>query len=199
MDSDDSKQYVRIKKGALLLLFVIVGAGFVGWTIGRSDNSKPTGSSNTSQPTAADNTDGPDVKALVSYTLPDGWREASCPDAAGSVFVSPQGAGAIDCNASPSSPVKISVDSANNTDCNQLQSVQNVSKHICISEFINGKKSLKAETKFNEQSTFKRDTTIHAYYINTGKGVLKVEYVYTNDNSYQSGWEALAKSVTVKN
>lgn len=187
---------VKIITGVVL---AVILAGLLGWAIGTNQNKQGNDKPNTSEPTATQNTAGPDVKSLVSYELPDGWKEASCPSAAGSVLVVPLGAGEVDCNATPSSPLKISVDSANNTDCNQLQSVQNVSKHICISEYINGKKSLKAETRYNSQSSYKRDTTIHAYYINTGKGVVKVEYVYTTDNAYQAGWEELAKSMMVKN
>lgn len=193
------KKPQTVKRTTILVLLVVVIAGLVGWSIGRSNVSGPNSQTNTAEPVATDNSSGPDVKSLVNYKLPDGWKEASCPDAAGSVFVAPRGADDIDCSNNPSSPVKISVDSANNTDCNQLQSVQNVSKHICISEFINGKKSLKSETRYNAQSSYKRNTTIHAYYINTGKGVVKIEYVYTDDNAYQPGWEELAKSVTVKN
>lgn len=181
------------------VLLAVILAGLLGWTMGSNQKKASNGQENNYEPTTTNNnTDGRDVKALVSYKLPEGWKEAGCLSAAGAVFIVPRGAGEVDCSASPSSPVKISIDSANNTDCNQLQGVQNVSKHICISEFINGRKSLKAETRYNAQSSYKRDTTIHAYYINTGKGVVKVEYVYTEDNAYQMGWEELAKSVAVK-
>lgn len=191
----ESRRKIKIITGVVL---VVILAGLLGWAMGSNKNKNSSDQVSTSEPTAINNTDGPDVKSLVSYELPDGWEEASCPSADGAVFVLPRGADEVDCNTSPSSPVKISVDSANNTDCNQLQSVQNVSKHICKSEFINGMKSLKAETRYNQQSSYKRDTTIHAYYINTGKGVVKVEYIYTNDNAFQTGWEELAKSVAVK-
>lgn len=196
---NDGQQSRNGKKIFMSVVLAVILAGLLGWTMGSNQNKANNNQPNTSEPTATQNTDGPDVKSIVSYELPDGWKEASCPSAPGAVLVVPRGAGEVDCNASPSSPVKISVDSANNTDCNQLQGVQNVSKHICISEFINGKKSLKAETRYNAQSSYKRDTTIHAYYINTGKGVVKVEYVYNEDNAHQMGWEELAKSVAVKN
>ena len=40
---------------------------------------------------------------------------------------------------------------------------------------------------------------INAYYIDTGKGVVKVEYIHdANNNEYQAGLEQLAKSVQVK-
>ncbi len=204
MNPDDHK-YVRVKKMSLIIIALIVVAGLVGWLLGRSDDPKPTtnqtpSSQNTSQPpSSAGSNSSSDVKSLVSYTLPDGWKEATCPNATGAVFVIPSGASGVNCDANPSSPVKISVDPANNTDCNQLQNVQNVSKHVCVSEFINGKKSLKAETAYNKDSSYKKETAINAYYINTGKGVVKVEYIHDpSSNDYQAGFEQLAKSIQVK-
>lgn len=197
----EKKSFLNLKNILGLVVLVVLIAFLVGWATGRkSDSEQPvTQPAGTSTPVANNNNDNDtDVSALVSYNLPDGWTEASCPDAQGSVFVVPQGAPEVDCSATPSAPVKISIDSANNTDCNQLQSVQNVSKHTCISEFINGKKSLKAETRFNDQSAYKQETTVRAYYIDTGKGVVKVEYVYKDADTYAAGWEELAKSVQVK-
>lgn len=205
MDSDNERSYVRIKKRPLFIATLVLAAGLLGWWLGQSDDDpKPnnqtssTQTDNTPKPADNSNADVPGVKSLISYVLPDGWKEASCPNAAGAVYVVPNGGGNVDCSANPSSPVKISVDGGNNKDCNQLQNVQNVSKHICSSEFINGHKSLKAETRYNQASSYKKDTTIHAYYIDTGKGVIKVEYVYNNDNEYQAGFEQLAKSVKAK-
>lgn len=206
MNPDNDRNYVRVKKTALIIIALVVVAGLLGWFLGRSNNSQPannqtnnTQPDNSAKPAANTNPAGADVKSLVSYTLPDGWKESSCPSAAGAVFIVPNGAGSVNCDANPSSPVKISVDPANSKDCNQLQGVQNVSKHICISEFINGKKSLKAETVYGKDSTYKKDATINAYYIDTGKGVVKVEYIHDPSSSeYQTSFEQLAKSVQVK-
>lgn len=205
MNYENDSQYVRIKKSIVLIAIVVIAAGLFGWWIGQADD-KPSPVNQTSNNTVdttdktapSESTAGMSVKSLVKYTLPDGWKESTCPASESSIYIVPSGAN-VDCDANPSSPVKISVDPGNNTDCNQLQGVQNVSKHICISEFINGKKSLKAETVYNSESSYKKPTTINAYYINTGKGVIKVEYIHdASDNEYQAGFEQLAKSVQVK-
>lgn len=203
MNHENAKQYVRIKKAPLIILLVVLGAGLLGWWLGRSSfdtqsTLQPTNSPQTSTPSS--NTTGSSVKSFVAYRLPDGWDEASCSNAAGSVFVIPAGASGVDCDANPSSPVKISVDPSSSDDCNDLQNVQNVRKHICISLFINGKKSLKSETIYNQDSPYKKETTINAYYINTGKGgVIKVEYIRSStDNEHQAGLDQLAMSVQVK-
>lgn len=200
MNPENGRNYVRVKKITVFIVLLIISAGLLGWWLGQSNDS-----SNNNQPkdatnsTPSNNASGADIKSLINYTLPDGWEEASCPSGAGSVFIIPSGGGNVNCSANPSSPVKISVDAANNKDCNQLQNVQNVSKHICISEFINGRKSLKAETVYNQESSYKKNTAVNAYYIDTGKGVAEVEYIHDpNDNEYQADFEQLAKSVQVK-
>ncbi len=200
MKSENDKQYVRIKKVSLVIALLVLCAGLFGWRLGRSGSPTTTESINKPQTsTPSNNVAGPDIKSLITYSLPDGWKEASCPNAVGSVFVIPAGTSGADCDANPSSPVKISIDSSNSTDCNDLQNVQNVRKHICVSVYINGKKSLKAETIYNQASSYKKETTINAYYINTGKGVVKVEYVRdANNNEYQAGLDQLAMSVQVK-
>ena len=203
MNPDNDRQYIRVKKIPLLVVTLVLLAGLTGWLLGRSNNDPVTqqtpGVPSVMSTTPSSNTNGPDVKSLVTYVLPDGWKEASCPNAAGSSFVVPSSASGVDCDANPSSLVKISVDASNSIDCNQLQNVQNVSKHICISEYINNQKSLKAETIYNKDSSYKKATAINAYYINTGKGVVKVEYVHDpSSNEYQAGFEQLAKSVQAK-
>jgi hypothetical protein len=85
------------------------------------------------------------------------------------------------------------VDSQNTTDCAQLKptSTQGVRKHTCISLYISGHKSLKSFTDAN-------GTSAADYFINTGKGVVKVDYAYTSSNDYQAGFDQLATSVKVK-
>jgi hypothetical protein len=104
----------------------------------------------------------------------------------------------LNCSANPSSPIKIYVDRQYITDCQQLNSPQDVRKHVCISLYIDGHKSLKASTEYPKSSTYKTDTTISDYYIDTGKGVVKVEYTYTSNNDYQIGYDQLAMSLKVK-
>lgn len=195
----DNRQYIRIKKLTLVVVLLIVLAGVFGWWVGHDSNSDIDTSTPNTQTTGADtnstneSSSVAEINSLVTYSLPAGWKEYSCPDSNGYIFVGPAGA-----NCGPINLVRISVDTANNTDCNQLQNVENVSKHICISEFINGKKTLKSETIYNAKSSYSANTTVKAYYINTGKGVVKLEYLYNGDNGYQSGFEQLAKSVQTK-
>lgn len=199
MNTENNHKYISVNKLFLLVAVLILGAGLLGWWLGHSNTAITSGPNDTNQPTTVNNVSTEGVKSLVDYVLPDGWKETSCPDTTGSVYIVPAGASNADCDANLRSAIKISVDPANNTDCNQLQNVQNVSKHICISEYINSNKTLKAETIYNEASSYKKPTTINAYYINTGSDVIKVEYVHSpDDNGYQVGFDQLAKSVQVK-
>lgn len=184
--------------GVLVLLILVALAG---WYLGRSGGSdnRDQPSTTASQPAEQTPTDSRDVSSLVSYTLPDGWKEAACPSAAGVSYIVPAGFTAVDCDANPSSAVKISIDPGNSKDCNQLQNVQNVSKHVCVSEFINGKKSLKAETVFNKDSSYGEEKTVNAYYVDQGSAVIKLEYVHNpSSNEAQAGFEQLASSVKAK-
>jgi hypothetical protein len=179
-------------KYTLIVLIFIVLAGVIGWQIGK--NSKTTPAHGTATQTSAVTATG--VKSLVSYSLPDGWKEANCPAVPDTIYITPAGT-TLNCNADPSAPIKIYVDSQGATDCQQLQAVQNVKKHICSSLYINGHKSLKALTEYPQSSSHSQDTTVSDYYINTGKGVVRVEYTYTASNDYQTGFEQLANSVKV--
>lgn len=200
MEPKNNHKYLRNNLLILLLVTVLIlSAILLGWWLGRSNTKSISPSGDTNQAEDENIFSSGNIKSLVSYELPEGWKEASCPNQAGSVYILPTQASNIDCNEFPASLIKISVDTSNSTDCNQLQNVQNVSKHVCISEYINAKKSLKAETIFNQASPYKKPTTINAYYINTGKSVIKVAYVHDpNDNSYQAGFDQLAKSVQDK-
>ena len=181
----------------LLILALIVGAGLLGWWLGQPNTTSNSQSSN-NQASNVNNSNTASVKSLVSYVLPDGWKEASCPSVAGAVYILPNGSSGLNCNDNPSSPVKISVDPGNDTDCNQLQNVQNVKKHICISLYINGHKSLKSSTEYLPSSSYNQTTTVNAYYVNTGKGVIELQYVFNGDNQYQVGFDQLANSINVK-
>lgn len=200
MNVENDRKYIRIKKVNILVLVLIVGAGVLGWQLGRSDNPidsrQPADS--TIQPDAADTANVPGIKSLISYALPDGWKEASCPAAAGSVFIIPSGGPGLDCNANPSAPVKMSVDPGSTKDCNELQNVRDVKKHICISLFINGLRSLKATTEYLPSSSYKKAMTLQAYYVDTGKEVVRVDYAYGSDNRSQTSFDQLANSIEKK-
>jgi hypothetical protein len=189
------RQQKKVIQVVVLILGLVIIAGLIGWKLGRSDDKQtatlqPTNSA-TSSTTPASNSD---VKSLVSYNLPDGWKEGTCPDASGKLFIVPNGA-SLQCDNNPIAPVKMYVDANNTADCQQLQNVQNVRKHICKSVFINGHKSLQSSTEYPKSATYPEDTTISDYFIDTGKGVVAVEYTYTSSNNYQLGFDQLANSV----
>lgn len=165
-------------------------AGTLGWWQGKSKDA-PIKSANgtTSSET--------EVNSIVSYTLPDGWKEASCANQASTVFVVPTGS-ALQCDTDSISPIKISVDPQNTTDCQELSNVQNVRKHICKSLFIGGHKTLQASTEYPKSSSYPVDTTISDYYIDTNKGVIRIQYTYTSGNDYQMGFDQLANSVRIR-
>lgn len=189
--NQDRKPMATQGKVIVAAVVLIIIVGLVGWLIGRSGN-KPT---NTTNQTQTGNTSGTDVKSLVSYTLPDAWREGTCPAASNTVYINPNGT-SLNCNADPSAPIKVYVDPQNTTDCQQLKPTSNsgIKKHVCISLYIGGHKSLKASTTHSGST----DTTTDFYYVNTGKGVVAYEYTYTSANSYQAGFDQLATSTKVK-
>jgi hypothetical protein len=192
------RQQKKVIQVVVLILGLVIIAGLIGWKLGRSDDKQtatqqPTNSA-TSSTTPASNSD---VKSLVSFSLPDGWKEGTCPDACGKLFIVPNGA-SLQCDNNPIAPVKMYVDANNTADCQQLQNVQNVRKHICKSVFINGHKSLQSSTEYPKSATYPEDTTISDYFIDTGKGVVAVEYTYTSSNNYQLGFDQLANSVKPK-
>lgn len=177
-----------------MILLLVILSGFAGWRIGRSDNS-----TNNTLTSPTSNIAGKKVKALVNYRLPDAWIEDSCSPSSNTIYVVPRGT-SLDCSANPSSPIKIYVDSQNTIDCQQLMPVSNegIRKHVCISLYISGHRSLKASTEYGSGSGYKTDTTVSYYYINTGKGVVAIKYIYTSINDFQAGFDQLATSVKVK-
>lgn len=188
----------------VIILVAIAAAGTVGWLLGRSKHdsvpatqsgSNSSNSSNTAPVNNATSTSN--VKSLVSYTLPDAWTEGTCSNVPNTVYIIPNGT-KLDCSANPSAPIKIYIDPQNTTDCQQLNNVQGVKMHVCISLYINGRKSLKAATVFPQSSSYSADTTVADYYIDTGKGVVKVEYTHTSDSDYQANFDQLANSIKVK-
>ncbi|MDB5186380.1 MAG: hypothetical protein JWL85_903 [Candidatus Saccharibacteria bacterium] len=196
MDPNTEPRKNRLLKVAIPVIILLLLAGLAGWGLGRTNShndTKAQQTSNQTQPQQQTGTaDVKEVKALITYTLPDGAKEGTCPSAASTVYVIPSGAD-LNCDANPSAPIKISVDPQGATDCNQLQNVQNVKKHICSSMAIDGHKTLKSST---EQSN---GETTDAYYIDTGKGVVKIEYIHqSSNNQYQSDFDRLANNIKVK-
>ena len=180
----------------LLIITLLIAVGLVAWLVGRSNKSTSTSQSTSG---TSGNTSGTDVKSLVSYSLPDAWTENVCPASNNTTYIIPNSA-SLDCGSNPSAPIKAFVDSQNTTDCQQLKpaNVTGIKKHVCISLYIDGHKSLKASTTYSSGSSYSTDTTISDYFINTGKGVATFEYTHTSSNTYQIGFDQLATSTKVK-
>lgn len=159
-----------------------------------SNQTEPTGSE-----AAATEADAAPVKDLVTYRLPDGWSEQTCPLREAVYFV-PDGEEQIDCEVTSNAVVTMSLDAANTDDCNDLQNPQFVSRHVCSSLYINDMFSLVASTTYNQESSFGRSTTFDQYYINTGSGIIKLEYMHdgAGSGSHMYDFEQLARSVDKK-
>jgi hypothetical protein len=197
----------KVKTKSILIIVVLVlalVAGVVGWQMGQSNSDgNSTGESSQNQSQSSENsaaaTVDSGVKNLVEYRVPQGWSEKVCPDAEDSVYLVPPN-GSHDCSDNQTAPISVSIDNQNRTDCNQLQNVQNVSKHICQTVFIDDHKTLKAETVYNNDSNYKEETRFAAYYVDTGRGVVKFEYIdrkNSSDDDFQQEFDSLISSVGV--
>lgn len=197
MNPDTDRNYIRIHRGILLAAVLILGAGVLGWLLGRSDNKS---GANTSQATitetARNEASAGEVDALVTYELPDGWSKAAC-EGSEAAYITPAGEKA-DCGSDPAAPIKLSVDPGDTKDCNELQNVSDVKKHVCISLYINGKRSLKASTEYLATSAYNQETTIDSYYIDTGKGVVRAEYRHGSSSELKAGFDQLVNSINTK-
>ncbi len=183
MDKENSK------RGILWLgILVVIAVILIAWLVGhRHIKNSQTAAKNQSSSSAASNASNP--KDIVGYTIPNGWSEVDCQRVN---YVVPSTQALPNCSANPDAPFIISLDNQNTTDCNQLANVSNVKKHTCKSTFIDGHKTLVAST------TYQDGKTIEDYYINTGKGVVNVQYSYDTTNKYQTEYDQLANGITVK-
>ena len=190
-----------MNKNIMIIVVLLAVVGLGGWLLGMSKNSsKPQQSAKTNLSTPAQNSSNTAaaVKSIISYTVPSGMKETNCPGKP-EVYVTALD-GKANCESNPVAPVILSIDAASTKDCSQLQNVQNVSKHVCKTEYINDHKSVIAETIYNQQSSYKKDTDVNAYYIDTGKGVVKVEYSHDPSNSTLVAlFDQLAHSMRLKN
>jgi hypothetical protein len=189
----DNTSYFRIHKKLLLVIVLILAAVFAGWMLGRNGESEKTAQTDQPEQSVSETDDSEGLDSKISYQLPDGWKQQSC-EGSEAVFIAPNGT-SVNCEDNPASAVKLSVDSANTDDCNQLQNVSDVKKHTCISLYINDQKSLKASTEYLESSPYNQAITVESYYIDTGDGVIKAEYSYTSGNEHQRGFDQLVNSI----
>ena len=184
-----------MKKWLGLLLAVVIVAGVVFWWGSLHDANAP-GSESGQQDTSQSGT----VAELISYTLPTGWEEATCPGGSnGQIYVVPQDA-KLDCAADPKAPISLLVDPRQTKDCQHVTAPNGVLSHTCKSLFIDGHKTILASTEYPKSDLYPKAETITDYFVDTGKGVVQIEYVFgrKGTNTYQTGFEQLVQSVKVR-
>jgi hypothetical protein len=174
------------------LLVILVAVLLLRLNKSESNTSSTQGvtSQNSAQPATQ-------VDSLITYTLPSGWSKTTC-DTSHIVYLMDSPGTNTGCSAKATSPISLAIDAQQTTDCNQLKGYEHITRHVCSSMFIDGHKTLKSSTTYNDESVYHTKTTLNDYYLDTGKGVVKVEYTYTTDNKYQPELEQLMNSIKVK-
>jgi hypothetical protein len=172
-----------------LILLIAVAGAIIGW--GQFHNASAPGNDMSATTTT-------DVKTLVSYTLPSGWTESSCPDDS-HVYVAPADA-AADCAADPIAAVSMLVDPRETKDCAHVTAPTGVLSHTCKSLFINGLKTLLASTKYPKSDLYPKAETVTDYFVDTGKGIVQVERVAGIDgaDTYKADFEQLVQSIKIR-
>lgn len=183
----------------VIFVFILLIVGAVGWKLGsRNNDGGGTNTSSAVNPSASSKTaTTASVKSLINYTLPDAWKEGTCPNVSDRIYIVPDSK-TLDCNTNPSAPIKVYTDPQNTTECEQLANPQNVRKHVCISLYIDGHKSLKATTEYLSSSKVEPGMTVSSYYISTSKDVARIDYTHSSSDAYQAAFDQFATSVQVK-
>ncbi len=188
-------------KKNILIALLIFGLGISGGLLLAKNDPKDTNKSVAPQNSNDDSSAEPievisGVKDMVSYTIPSELVEAKCASNDALYFAAKNEK--PDCSASPDSAITLSIDDQNINDCNQLQNRSEVKKHICISLFINDQRSLQATTEYLESSSFGKEITSQEYYIDTGSGIVKAQYLYTGGGDSLQSFENLINSIKAK-
>jgi hypothetical protein len=186
----------------LSVLLVVVIAGLIAFAVANNnDNNKK--SANTTAPSAQPSNSSSSVDSLISYQLPDGWSKVSCGGENDVTLIVPANRMKPDCaSLADSWPMKIAKDPKNTTECSQIKvNSQQITNHVCSSQFINGQKVFVASTIFNEKSPYGKSTKVSDYYVETNNGVLKLEYAddqSSAEDDYQQQFDQIANSIHVK-
>jgi hypothetical protein len=140
-----------------------------------------------------------DVKSLVSYTLPSGWQEGKCTSDEDKLYLTPPDA-PLDCNADPRSPFIVLVDPRDTKDCQHVTAPNGVLSHTCKSVFIDGHKTIQTATEYPKSDLYPKAETDSYYFIDTGKGVVQLQYIYgaKGSNTYQAAFDQLVQSFKVQ-
>jgi len=179
----------------IVSVVVLVGGLTILWgAFQRADAPGNDAASNSKQQPITD-----DVRSLVGYTLPAGWQEGSCAGDSTKVYLSPPGT-AVNCDADPRAPFVVLVDPRNTTDCQHVTAPNGVLGHTCKTVYVDGRRAVQTVTEYPKSELYAKAETDSYYFIDTGKGVVQVEYIYgaKGSNSYQAEFDQLAQSVKVK-
>lgn len=185
------------------MIILIIAAAIVLWAVFGRNNNKPAAPAAKNPPhQVTPQSAAAPLEGLITYKLPKGWTDADCVGKSETILIIPNNQHPFCSSDAAGWPMKITKDANTTTDCNQIK-VDNsqVTNHICSSLFINGAKTIKSSTAYNDKSTYGHATKVSDYYINTGKGVVKLEYVdnqTVKTDDYQAGFDQLANSVQVK-
>ena len=181
-----------------ILLFLAIGIG-IGYRLNNDTNEDINPNQSNSENTEAKASNGiSKVNDYVAYQVPGGWEQKICDRDTDSVYFATSNFRQVDCSSAPESQIKLSLSSENYTECNQIPEKQDVKKHICISKYINDLRSLHAETEYLPSSSFGKETSMKTYYIDSGQGMIKAEYIYSANGSDQTGFESLVDSIKAK-
>lgn len=191
------KNYIYLILGVIILF--LIGIILVQASDSDTDNSGSSNqSSNDSNNSNSNNDEG--LNKLVNYELPSGWGEVACSESGNEYLIVPEDNNNKDCANTNAPQIRISVDPNSYRDCNEIVNTEPVTKHTCISLFINGKKTLQTLTSYGKDSSFKEDTTFKRFYFDSGPEVIEFEYKYNGtDNQLESEFDELAKSAKTKN
>jgi hypothetical protein len=184
----------------ILVAAVLIGVNFVRNNVKQSNSNTNTPASSTQS--SFQNTNTP-IDSLITYKLPPGWTDTDCISGTEAIlFISPTQPRpncAIDLQ---KWSMRITMDPQSPSNCSQIKvNNQQITNHVCASQFINGKSAIKSSTTYNEKSSYAHPTKVEDYFISTGKGTIKLEYIDDLSNSnddFQAQFDQLASSVKTK-
>lgn len=181
----------------IMLALLLTLAGVIGWLIGRDDSTSDKSDQQAASSSEESQVSAGRVTDLVEFDVPGGWKQAECEGAEDVIYFVPSSQ-VPDCNSGPAWSITLAIDPQSRTDCNQLQNVQDVSKHICKSIFIDGRKTLEAQTVYNQDSVVLPDRTVDAYFLDTGKGVVVARYIHDGTAAYGTVFNNLVMGLRVR-
>lgn len=211
--SDLQKQLMIV--GGIVVAIVIV---FGVWLGGGSGNSSSTSSSDSGSNSNDGNVSPADepagdalsvedpgvrsaVRDLVTYQVPDGWREETCETEPAVIYMVPADL-TLDCGAARPAPMSIALDPSRTVSCAQTSGKPGVAKHACEAVTVNGKRGLRASTQYKPDTAAAASIVSDSVYLPAGasnSSVVKFEYRYTGAAAYQQQFQQIAGSIKAAN